>query len=312
MSRFDYIMFPLPLLREVFRKPKTGFRDILSVGIYRTAHTLSVTESDALTQLVYCYYNGGLTDSLQEELDLLSQKGIFYVDEDYRGFDADGYKFDPENEVSSLYNKMEDQEFAHEVLEFHRLRQIKDMLSVTFDISSVAQTYNKYFDAYDGFKEQPLVSINQKTLFDFYQNDKSDYEKALFAMYAGIRSIIGNKEFAETTGNMIKCRMFGAKNQIELERILKDEKIRIAHKKYTTDHHYKKMLKELVRRKFLMSEVGYGRRTYVSCKLDYEKLPTAIVEHKERQKSKSEEKQLQIDKYQAIKEINRRLNKQPF
>lgn len=79
MSRFDYIMFPLPLLREVFRKPKTGFRDILSVGIYRTAHTLSVTESDALTQLVYCYYNGGLTDSLQEELDLLSQNRVLLL-----------------------------------------------------------------------------------------------------------------------------------------------------------------------------------------------------------------------------------------
>ena len=62
-------------------------------------------------------------------------------------------------------------------------------------------------------------------MFDFYKNTKTDYEKALFAMYAGIRSIIGNKDFAETSGSMIKCRMLGAKNQSELELILSEKNV---------------------------------------------------------------------------------------
>jgi len=62
-------------------------------------------------------------------------------------------------------------------------------------------------------------------IFDYYKNSKTDHEKALFVMYAGIRSIIGNKNSAETTGSMIKCRMFGAKNQHELESIINKWKI---------------------------------------------------------------------------------------
>ena len=304
-------MFPLPLLREVFRNPKTGFQDIIAVGVYCTSQNLHATEGEPLRQLVYCYYNGGLTDSLQTELDLLAQKGEFYVDEDYRGFSSNGQKFDPEDEVESLCDKMKDNTFADEVLEFYRLREVRNALSIEFNISYVAQIYRKYSDIYDGFRGQPSVSINQKMLFDFYQNNKSDYQKALFAMYDGIRSIIGRKDFAETTGPMIKCRMFGAKNQAELECVLKDKRIRAAHTKYTTDYHYKKILRELTVRKFLKSELGYGRRTYVSCKLDLDHLKYAIIEHKETMGLKAKEKQLRIKQLEAIKEINRRLNKQP-
>ena len=173
----------------------------------------------------------------------------------------------------------EHEELKNEIEEFHRLRQVKTVLNITFDISCVAQTYQKYYTAYNGFHNQPLVSISQRMMFNFYKNTKTDYEKALFAMYAGIRSIIGNKDFAETTGNMIKCRMFGAKNQAELELILNDKKVKSAYKQYTTDYHYKKMLKELVVRGFLMSEIGYNKRTYVSCKMDMKGLEDAIVEH---------------------------------
>lgn len=210
--------------------------------------------------------------------DRLEEDEIFYIDEDYNGFSS--YEFIPDEEIESIYEYCkEHQELKNEIKEFHRLRQVKDVLSITFDISSVAKTYKEYYAAYNGFRNQPLVSINKKMMFDFYKNTKTDYEKALFSMYAGIRSIIGNKDFAETTGSMIKCRMFGAKNQTELEFILRDRKVKSAYKQYTTDYHYKKMLKELVVRGFLQSEIGYNERTYVSCKLDMKDLEDAIVEH---------------------------------
>ena len=147
-------------------------------------------------------------------------------------------------------------------------------------------------------------------MFDFYKNTKTDYEKALFAMYAGIRSIIGNKDFAETTGGMIKCRMFGAKNQAELELILSDRKVKSAYKQYTTDYHYKKMLKELVVRGFLQSEIGYNKRTYVSCKLDMKDLEDAIVEHIKQKSLNYKIKQFEHNRLQAINSINRRINNQ--
>ncbi len=308
MDNFKYILFPLPLIQEIFKKPKNGFSDIFDVGIYRVSQALQIDEYNALKQLVYCYYRGGLTNSLQSKLYRLKDAEIFYIDEDYNGFSD--YEFIPDTEIESLYEYCkEHQELKNEIEEFHRLRQVKTVLNIKFDISCVSQTYKKYHSAYNGFHNQPLVSISQAMMFDFYKNTKTDYEKALFAMYAGIRSIIGNKDFAETTGSMIKCRMFGAKNKTELEFILSDKKVKSAYKQYTTDYHYKKMLKELVVRGFLQSEIGYNKRTYVSCKLDMKGLEDTIVEHIKQKSLNFKIKQFENSRLKAINSINQRLNK---
>ena len=307
MDNFKYIIFPLPIIQEIFKKPKTGFSDIFDVGIYRVSQTLQINERSALKQLMYCYYRGGLTESLQKKLYNLKKTEIFDSDEDYNSFR--GYEFIPNTEIESIYEYCrEHQELKDEIEEFHRLRQIKDVLGITFDISTIASTYKTYYTDYLGFKNQPLVSIKKEMMFDFYENPKTEYEKALFAMYAGIRSIIGNKNFAETTGNMIKCRMFGAKNQAELEFILNDKKVKSAYKQYTTDYHYKKMLKDLVLQGFLMSEIGYNKRTYVSCKLDLKGLEDAIVEHKKSKSLNYKKKKKKNSKLQSINSIKRRLN----
>lgn len=307
MDNFKYILFPLPLIQEIFKKPKNGFSDIFDMGIYRVSQTLQIDEYNALKQLMYCYYRGGLTKSLESQLYNLEQHEVFYSDEDYNGFSS--YEFIPDEEIESIYEYCkEHQELKNEIEEFYRLRQVKNVLEIKFDISSVAETYKSYHAAYNGFHNQPLVSISQKMMFDFYKNTKTDYEKALFAMYAGIRSIIGYKDFAETTGSMIKCRMFGAKNQTELELILSDRKVKSAYKQYTTDYHYKKMLKELVARGFLQSEIGYNKRTYVSCKLDMKGLEDAIVEHIKQKSLNYKVKQFENRRLQAINSINHRLN----
>lgn len=307
-KEYKYILFPLPLLREIFKKPKNGFSDIFDVGLYRTSKVQSISKCNALKQLIYCYYRGGLSDSLKKKLNLLKKKEIFYRDDDYNGFN--GYEFVPDDDIENIYNYCKEYpEFQEEIEEFYRLRQVKDMLSLEFDIASICKRYKEYDKIYNGFKSQPLVSIKTGMMFDYYQNDKTDYEKALFAMYAGIRSIIGDKNFAATTGCMIKCRMFGAKNQNELEIVLKDKTIMAAYKKYTTDHYYKKMLKELVARNFLMSEIGYNRRTYVSCKLDMQGLENAIVDHFQNKSLIFKIKQVKINRLQAKTSINHRLNK---
>lgn len=103
--------------------------------------------------------------------------------------------------------------------------------------------------------------------------------------------------------------MFGAKNKTELEFILSDKKVKSAYKQYTTDYHYKKMLKELVVRGFLQSEIGYNKRTYVSCKLDMKGLEDAIVEHIKQKSLNFKIKQFENSRLKAINSINQRLNK---
>lgn len=79
MESFKYILFPLPLIQEIFKKPKNGFSDIFDVGIYRVSQTLQIDEYNALKQVVYCYYRGGLTNSLKQRFRQLEFDEIFFV-----------------------------------------------------------------------------------------------------------------------------------------------------------------------------------------------------------------------------------------
>lgn len=304
-----YILIPLPVIQEIFRKPQTGIGEILCVGIYRVAQALKTNEYNAIRQLFYCHYRGGLTDSLKSHLERLEQEGVFCSDNDYNGFNYQ--EFIPNDEVESISEYCKNHpSLKEEIEEFHRLRQVSKVLGINFDISSLARTYKAYFEAYGGFCNQPLVSISSKMMLDFYKNKKTDYEKALLAMYAGIRSIIGTKAFACTTSSMIKCRMFGAKDGDTLETMLNDDALKSAHGKYTTDYHYKKMLKELVARGFLKSEIGYNKRTYLSCKLDMKGLEDAIVSMKEKSVN-AKVRQVTANRLKARESINKRLGNNP-
>ena len=69
------------------------------------------------------------------------------------------------------------------------------------------------------------------------------------------------------------------------------------------------MLKELVARGFLMSEIGYNKRTFVSCKLDMKGLEDAIVNHIQNKSLNYKLKQVKNNRLQALNSIKRRLNK---
>lgn len=278
-KNYSYILFPLPILQEVFKDPQNGIRYIFDFGIYRASQTLKVDGTNALKQALYCYYRGGLTLHLNGRFETLIAKGVFHPDTSYNGFDTTGKEFKAEEEISELagYAK-NDQDFYREVVEFHRLRQIKEVLRLRFSIESVIDTYWTYYNAYNGFRNEPLVSLKTSLLLD-YTGNKSEFEKAVFAMYAGIKSLIGEKEFVATTREMMVCRMFGAKNKKALEPILKNKKMKAAHSKYSKRYQFEKALDYLLAAKFLAAKIGIKRRTYLSCQLDYGSLAQKIEEH---------------------------------
>ncbi|MCD7898383.1 MAG: hypothetical protein LUH22_00470 [Bacteroides sp.] len=308
MKDYKYILFHLPMLQEIFKKPVNGFSDIFDVGIYNVATRQKVNCNNVFIQTLYCYYRGGLTPSLQQWFDGMAQQGFFCFPDKRTVFNESEF-VPPSRDKNFLMTSCEyDPKLWQEVLEFYKLRQVKTVLRMKFKIDDIKNTYHKYDQAYNGFKNEPLIMIKTDMMFDFYKYPKTDYEKALFAMYAGIRSIIGNKDFAATTGSMIQCRMFGAKNATALAPILKDKKVKAAHTKYTTAYHYKKMLKELVALGFLKSEIGFNRRTYVSCRLTMKELEDAIITDIENKSLKSKVKQVEQSRLDSIKSLKRRLN----
>jgi len=219
---YKYILFPLPLLQEIFKKPKTGFRDIFYYGIYRSALTIKIHTTDAIRQAIYCYYQGGLTASLTERFHMLDLEDM---DSGYEGFDPCGH-FNPEEEMRKIVDR-NDPELMEEIKEFYYLYLIKKVLKLRFSIEEVIHNYYTYNGLYSHFYGQPLVMIATKTMLEFTFHEKTEFEKVLFAAYAGIRSMIGRKQFIKTTKEMIFCRMYGAKNKNALSSILKDKKNKI-------------------------------------------------------------------------------------
>lgn len=272
---YRYILFPLSLLQEIFKKPKTGFSDIFDYGIYKTASTQETTLDNAVKQSLYCFYRGGLTDSLKKKFDYMVYNNVFSPDEDYNGFNAN--EFYPEDEIQSITQHLhENQSLSDEIIEFHKLRQIKGVLNIKFSIEGIAETYKRLNKEYNDFKRCPLVMISKEMMFDYYLNQKSEYEKVLFATYAGIRSIIGNKQFCQTTRNMIFTRMVGAKNNEALVEILKDKKVNGIYGKYTKRYHEEKIINELRAKGYIKSKIAIKRRTYISCSLDLDELAEEI------------------------------------
>lgn len=309
-SDFKYILLPLPVIQEVFKKPKTGINKMFSVGIYRVAQTLDIDNGNALRQLIYYYFRhpGELPRPLYLKINGLVNDETLPFYDDYSGFDGYG-DFNPEEEVIALEKYVKtDVLLLDQIKEFYRLRQVKTVLNMRFGMDHIIKDYKELQSAYNGFTGVPLISLKTDLMFEYLNKEKSDFQKTVFAMYAGIRSVLGNKDFVGTTREMIICRMFGAVNKEKLKPILKDKKVKAAYDKYSTRHQFEKLLNYLLSHKFISAKIGYKRRTYLSCTLSYQDLAIRIQEHLENSlnsgNNSHKQKELQAKNY-----LNQHLNK---
>lgn len=174
------------------------------------------------------------------------------------------------------------------------LRSSYEMLKL---VAKHETTYNK----------DPSVMLKTGLMFDYYKNEKSFNDLILFASYAAIRSIIGNKDFAGTTKKMIVCRMIGAKSDKVLNDFLKIKELKVIHDKYMKRYWFDKLIAELLKRGFLQSKmalkIGLKSRIYLSCKLDYNELPSAIATHWKALKGNNKLKDLKDKEREAMRQF---------
>ncbi|NDV64599.1 hypothetical protein [Bacteroides sp. 224] len=267
MEKNPFILIPLPLLKELIVDAET-INTMFHVGIYFTANKINVSENDAYKEFIYCIYRDlkGLTDQLIHTFHTMVD---FPYDEDYNGFDTSGNEFNPEEEFEYLLSYSEENpDFHHLLMAWYKIRQVYKMLELnTETVKYTILLVNEHLKKYS-FEGCPFILLNGKVMMNIYtQKDKMQAdERAVWAMYLGILSIIGNKEFACTTSDMIKCRMFGAKNKDELTLLLKNKTFKKAHDKYTSKYQYHKLL-NIIQDRNMITEIGLNRRTYVSYKL---------------------------------------------
>jgi len=311
MNKNPFILIPLSLLKGIIYE-KEVINDMYHIGIFCTSRKIDITEDNALKDFIYCIYRSieELPDNLVQEYDTMSE---FPYDDYYKGFNSEGWI--PELEIEYLLRYCEENpSFYDLVLEWYRVRQAYGILDLkTNTVKYTLNIVNRYRAVCD-FNKCSFILLNAKVISNIYKARESMNadDRALWAMYMGVLSIIGDKDFAQTTSEMIKCRMFGAVNHNELESLLKDKTLKKVYDKYTTKHQYNKLL-NIIQDRNMITEIGLNRRTYVSTKLkNVDELVDAIslkeIECK-RKKQRDENKMKARERYYSLLNIeNKSIN----
>jgi len=271
---YKYITVPLSVIKRIYTHPKTGISDIFDVGIYKVSTYEDINECEAIKQFLYCFYRE--RDSIPKAL-YCEVSGIIDCDEDYNGFDGHG-NFDPEIDIESLAEYIKENNASsllRDIKELHALRAVKEILNMRFDIPTVLSSAKSIISKLPD--NDPLVTIKKEMIFDYYKNQKTAYEKDMFACYLGIRSIIGRKDYTSTTKEMILCRMLGCKSKEHIKDALKTKELKKVYEAYSKRYAMDKLLDNLVKYKFI-TKIGIKplRRTYVSTRYDLPELTEAI------------------------------------
>lgn len=142
----------------------------------------------------------------------------------------------------------------------------------------------------------PKTSIKKNLFFDYYENEKIEFELAVFCAYCAIRSILLFKPYCKITDNYMLARMAGrAKNEIEnLPEPLK---------KYQKRYHLDKLKKELAIHWNLKL---YGRHTrgfYVSFQMDLTDLIFQIEKKRKKYLEKKYQKEIREARQQAVRRL---------
>lgn len=135
----------------------------------------------------------------------------------------------------------------------------------------------------------PTVGIEKEMYFDFYKNEKSDFDIICLSAFLGIRSILGKKPYDKTNKSLIHARMFGCITAKNLP-----SKLTPLQEKYKIRWHMDKLMEELQINWHLRVLWNHNRGFYLSFDLSYDEMALII------------EKEKQITKIQQLKELKKK------
>lgn len=81
-------------------------------------------------------------------------------------------------------------------------------------LNDVTKAYNDGCDLCFLHARSPKVGISRRVLWDFYNNEKTDFEKFTLLAYLAAKSIVQNKVFCRVTNSFWVSRMAGASKVI--------------------------------------------------------------------------------------------------
>lgn len=147
-------------------------------------------------------------------------------------------------------------------------------------------------------KNSPKVGISKTMWFDYYKNEKTDFEKVCLLGFLAIKSILQNKAYCKIDNKFWLSRMDGNAKSVndffELSEALKP---------YANEYQTVKIKKELRNNWGLTTYSRHTRGFYVSFDITLEKL---IYEAEKRRKS-TIDKQYKLKENEAIKKAIQKL-----
>lgn len=260
-----YITFALPMIRSIFVNPQNAINEIFMYGCYRASLNMEANRFNAYRQLLHCAMSKELqyyvpTNLMQLVIDSLDGADPEDMRDDYMAKNGSGTI--DENLVDDFIVTHGEKRDG-EVMEWYKFMQAADVLGILGNKRNFLETGRKYNKIY-GRGEVP-VSVSVDFLFRLRDSIRTEYDRVRCAMYLAIRSLCANG-VAVTTSQAIQWRMMGCRNKQELDKVLKDKKIKSVWEKYATRRQYRTLLNDLINSKLII-EMQYSNRTCVSASI---------------------------------------------
>jgi hypothetical protein len=308
MSDERYLQFPLCMLRNLLTDRKKTIDDIIDFGIYHFSKSVKYDLSEVARQMMYCYYRK--QDDLTNDLRRMIQRHIdsenIQIDDDYNGFS--GSEFNPETEIGQITELFDaDNNFREKAIEFYQIRQAFSFLGIIGNFDTCLKRGKEIERTTP--KGEPYPSINIKRIFEFLEQEKTEFDLMQFACYIAIRSILGKKPYCRTNKEMILCRAFGYNSVKHLPATM-NPVIKELFDKYKKRHHIERILQSL---KLSWNILIYGRNVhglYIGLKNLKKNITLAnMISYAETKKKKNQIAELKKQENEAREKALQQLNK---
>lgn len=156
-------------------------------------------------------------------------------------------------------------------------------------------------------EDSPKVGINKDVYFDFYKNDKTDFEKACFLAFLAIKSIIYKKAYCDIKQEFLWARMDGKRHSVKSIAELSPDIQR-----FTKEYQINKIRKELRNNwKLLYYHRKGTRKGYYSFTLSIDELVFQAEKKRKSTIDKIYKDQEQQAVYKAMERLYKNNEKRP-
>lgn len=198
------------------------------------------------------------------------------------------------NDTKTILNNISNYVIYEDSLTFSQGTNLEKMISCASKYDMTLGSNQNAFDngkqLYNSFDiNPPRAGIKLSIWWDFYKNDKTEFDKICLLCFLAIKSILGRqKSYCKITNKYLWARMDGKVKAVDEIWELSDEV-----KKYANEYQTKKIKASLRNNWGLVTYSHYCRGFYVSYKLTLEGL---IMEAEKRRKSTIERQYKVLEK----------------